>query len=63
MARRPPTFRQQDVTRALRAARAAGVKVSRVEIDNGGKITLVAGDAEPVKPTDESTGGDEWGNI
>ncbi len=38
---RPCTFRQQDVTRALRAAGAAGCPVQRVEIDRDGKITLV----------------------
>jgi len=47
MARAPATFRQQDVTRAFRAAQAAGVKVARVEIDRDGKIVIVlAGDLE-----------------
>jgi hypothetical protein len=31
--RRSTTFRQQDVTRALRAARAAGLRVAGYEID------------------------------
>jgi hypothetical protein len=31
--RHPTTFRQQDVTRALRAARAAGLHVAGYEID------------------------------
>ena len=39
------TFRQCDVTRALRAVMAAGVKVERVEIDSVGKITIVTGQA------------------
>ncbi len=48
MARGPCTFRQQDVTRALRAATAAGLAVDRVEIDRTGKIVIVTGkgDAE-----------------
>ena len=42
MARRACTFRQQDVTRAIKATMAAGVEVQRVEID-GGKIVIVPG--------------------
>jgi hypothetical protein len=45
MARGVLTFRQQDVTRALRAAAAAGIEVRRVEIEHG-KIVLIFGDAE-----------------
>jgi hypothetical protein len=35
-------FRQIDITRALRAAKAAGLAVSRCEIDAEGKIILVS---------------------
>jgi hypothetical protein len=35
-------FRQVDVTRALRAAKAAGMAISRCEIDAHGKIVLVS---------------------
>jgi hypothetical protein len=41
MARGPCTFKQRDVTRALRAAVAAGVQVSRFEIDKDGRIIVV----------------------
>jgi hypothetical protein len=52
MSRTPSAFRQQDVTRALRGADAAGRPVRRVEIGPDGKIVLVmieneAGLAEP----------------
>jgi hypothetical protein len=42
MSRRPSTFKQQDVTRALRAAVAAGIEVQRVEIAKDGRIVIVA---------------------
>jgi hypothetical protein len=42
--RAPCTFRQTDVTRALKAARRAGFERVRVEIDQDGKIAIVAGD-------------------
>jgi hypothetical protein len=35
------TFRQQDATRAARAALAAGLEVQRIEIDRDGKIIVV----------------------
>jgi Cys-tRNA synthase (O-phospho-L-seryl-tRNA:Cys-tRNA synthase) len=39
---RPAKFRQVDVTRALRAAKASGLTISRVEIDAEGKIVIVS---------------------
>jgi hypothetical protein len=49
MARASSTFRQQDVTRALKAVTAAGVDIVRIEIDKAGKIVIVT--------TTESQGG------
>jgi hypothetical protein len=46
MARAPSTFRQQDVTRAVKAVTAAGVHIARVEIDKSGKIVIVTGGAK-----------------
>ena len=46
MSRRPCIFRQQDVSRALRAAKAAGYVVDRVQIDRAGNIVMVLGNAD-----------------
>ena len=50
MARGQCTFKQSDVTKAVKAVVAAGRDVRRVEIDREGKIVLVMiepDDAEP----------------
>lgn len=48
MSRGPATFKQADVTRAVRGTVAAGVEVQRIEIDQSGKIVVVAGKPERV---------------
>jgi hypothetical protein len=60
MARAPCTFRQQDVTRAVKAVAAAGVHIARVEIDKTGKIVIIsAGATEP----DETREANEWDRV
>ena len=39
------SFRQRDMTRAIKAARLAGLNVERVEVDKDGKIIVVTGQA------------------
>jgi hypothetical protein len=62
--RRPPPFRQSDVTKALRAAKAAGLHVSRFEIDSAGKIVIVSGVDEMATGTTPAAKGEralaEW---
>jgi len=59
MSRAPSTFRQQDVTRALRAAVAAGIEVQRYEIGKDGKIVVVTG--KPVATGEQADKGtNEW---
>jgi hypothetical protein len=60
MSRAPSTFRQQDVTRALKAVAAAGVGIARVEIDKSGKITIIALGAEP---RGEGREANEWDRV
>jgi hypothetical protein len=51
------TFRQGDVTKAVKAVVAAGVHVARVEVDREGRIVVVAG-----KPADSVVAAEanEW---
>ena len=59
MARGALTFRQTDVTRAVKAVVAAGVEVARVEVDREGRIIVVAGKPAP----DVGRGANEWDRI
>jgi hypothetical protein len=45
LSRAPATFRQGDVTRAIKAAKQSGLPVARVEIDRAGRIVVVIGEA------------------
>ena len=47
--RTTPSFRQVDVARALKGARAGGLSIGRVEIDPAGKIVLFT-KSEPSEP-------------
>jgi hypothetical protein len=52
MTRAPSTFRQSDITKAIRAARKAGVENVRVEIAKDGRIVIVTGGAQPAVQDD-----------
>jgi hypothetical protein len=43
MSKGPQTFRQRDVSAAIKAARQAGCTVERIEITKDGKIVIVTG--------------------
>jgi hypothetical protein len=60
MSRGPRTFKQTDVTRAVRAVVAAGVEVARVEVDKSGRIVVIAGKPGP---NEASQGGNEWDRL
>jgi hypothetical protein len=57
MGRAACTFRRSDVTRAIKAVAAAGVRILRVEIDPDGRISIIAGSSN-----DNHVGGskNEW---
>ncbi len=62
MSRGQQTFKQSDVTRALKATVKAGIAVERIEIDKDGKIVVVT-----VRPEDaangEKPGKNEWDAV
>jgi hypothetical protein len=47
MSRGPYSFKQRDMTRAVKAVVAAGLAVARVEVDKQGRIIVIPGKAEP----------------
>jgi hypothetical protein len=57
MGHRPCTFKEVDLTRALRAAQKAGLDVERAELAKDGKIVLVFKPKGEVMPADERN---EW---
>jgi len=62
MARGPSTFRQRDLTAAVKAVLAAGREVARAEIDKTtGNIVLEIGKAQ--ERPDEDTRSNEWDTV
>ena len=62
MSRGQQTFKQSDVTKAIKATVKAGIAVGRVEIDKNGKIVIV-----PARPEDAANGEkpekNEWDGV
>jgi hypothetical protein len=58
--RRPSTFRQRDISRAIRAARQAGEKGEvRVELDGSGNIVIISS-REPAAKAEPENALDQW---
>lgn len=61
MANRPATFRHTDLKRALRAAKAAGLEVTKVELDPvTGKIIIITTAEAGTARTQISNPLDNW---
>jgi hypothetical protein len=52
--RRPATFTERDITRAIKGATKAGKDVSAARIERDGSIQLVFGPAKPMPPSMEA---------
>jgi hypothetical protein len=62
MSRGQQTFKQNDITRAIKATVKAGIAVERVEIDQNGKIviiTAISKDAVGAEKAEEN----EWDTV
>ena len=59
MSRGQHTFRQSDLTRAVRAVLKAGVCVRAATIDPAGKITVLIGEGETVSALQAN----EWDQV
>jgi hypothetical protein len=58
MSRGPLTFKQRDVTAAVKAVVAAGVEVARIKIGKDGSIEINTGKPAEFEP--EGRGENEW---
>jgi hypothetical protein len=65
MTRASATFRQRDVTAAIRAARAAGVELARIEVTKDGTIRMTIGTPPKIVEVapGECPGPDEWDDL
>ena len=65
--RKPCTFKQQDITRAVRAVVAAGQHVKRVEVDKEGPIVILTGVDNAAKAEHYNHNGqanyNEWDDV
>lgn len=59
MANRPAPFRQADISRALKGAKAAGFAVGRVEISTDGRIVILPLAATAI----EDEPGNAWDEV
>jgi hypothetical protein len=56
------TFKQSDLTRALKATKAAGVDVAKIEIEPDGRMVMVLSGKEGNKDSND-TSGNPWDEV
>jgi hypothetical protein len=64
MARGPQTFRQRDLSAAIKAAKAAGCDVARVEVGKDGRIVVILANANG-QPSNKAgcSARNEWDEV
>jgi hypothetical protein len=61
MTRAPSSFKKRDVTKAVEAVTAGGVRIARVEIDKSGRIIVIAAGATEEPETER--GDNPWDKV
>ena len=61
MSRRPASFRQRDLTRAVKAVIAAGLHVAGVKVNAQGDIVVVTGDERAQDSSSREV--NEWDRV
>ena len=62
MSRGKYKFKQSDITRALRATKAAGVGISKIEIEPDGRMVIILSDGKAAM-TDDHCSGNPWDSV
>jgi hypothetical protein len=60
MGKKPSTFKESDLRRAIVAARKAGVEIGRIRIDRSGTIELVPKSADDRPESESASDLDQW---
>jgi hypothetical protein len=63
MPRGKSTFRQRDLTAALKSARIAGIEVKKFEIDEHGRISITAAGKPTSTDPDEAEAKNSWSDA
>lgn len=61
MSRGKQAFRQKDVTKAIKAVKASGIEIGRIEIAPNGSIIILPG--KPVESPPISPNANEWDTV
>lgn len=63
MARRSSVFRQSDLTRAIKGAKAAGIEIREILINATGAIELHAGSPDDAPKSESDADQNPWDTI
>ena len=61
MSRGPQTFRQRDVAALVKAAKAAGCEVARIEVGKDGRIIVILAQTNGCEAVDPAR--NEWDDV